>query len=256
VRSEVFIPVFLAAAVVFFSCKKDVPAIPDPPLPQGDLAVSFTAKVNGLPLVPDTAWYINATEDTFTVSKFNYYISNVVLKSLDGKIFKEPESYHLIKHVKGNQSFTISGIPDGEYNSIEFMIGVDSLRNVSGAQTGALDPANDMFWEWSSGYIYYKLEGAYKSADIPTGQNYAMHIGGFAYPYSCIQTTSLNLPGTVVTKAGGHSRLSIAANVEEVFIRPKLISFDLYYKLIAYKQTPVDMSLNYKDMFKAELVEN
>jgi hypothetical protein len=42
------------------------------------------------------------------------------------------------------------------YNRLSFVIGVDSARNVSGAQTGALDPANGMFWTWNTGYIMAK----------------------------------------------------------------------------------------------------
>ena len=51
-------------------------------------------------------------------------------------------------------------MPAGNYNSLSFLLGVDSMHNVSGAQTGALDPANDMFWTWNSGYVMAKMEGA------------------------------------------------------------------------------------------------
>jgi hypothetical protein len=35
--------------------------------------------------------------------------------------------------------------------AIKFLLGVDSLKNVSGIQTGALDPAKGMFWTWNTG---------------------------------------------------------------------------------------------------------
>jgi hypothetical protein len=63
---------------------------------------------------------------------------------------------------------------------MEFMIGVDSARNNSGAQTGALDPTNGMFWSWSTGYIMAKFEGT--SAQSPAAANaLKFHIGGFIW---------------------------------------------------------------------------
>ena len=35
-------------------------------------------------------------------------------------------------------NFTIKDVPYGKYKSVEFLIGVDSVRNFSGAQYGAL----------------------------------------------------------------------------------------------------------------------
>ena len=33
----------------------------------------------------------------------------------------------------------MAGVPEGNYTKVEFLIGVDSLRNTKGAQTGDLD---------------------------------------------------------------------------------------------------------------------
>ena len=58
------------------------------------------------------------------------------------------------------------------------MLGVDSLDNCSGAQSGALDPLNDMFWTWNNGYVMFKLEG--KSASSTADNNrIEQHIGGY-----------------------------------------------------------------------------
>jgi hypothetical protein len=57
-------------------------------------------------------------------------------------------------------------------------LGVDSIRNVSGIQTGALDPLHGMFWTWNSGYIMAKLEGVSESANT-AGHSFTFHVGGF-----------------------------------------------------------------------------
>jgi hypothetical protein len=54
-----------------------------------------------------------------------------------------------------------------DITGIRFLLGVDSARNVSGIQTGALDPARGMFWTWNSGYVMAKIEGSSPSAHVP-----------------------------------------------------------------------------------------
>jgi pyruvate/2-oxoglutarate dehydrogenase complex dihydrolipoamide acyltransferase (E2) component len=69
-------------------------------------------------------------------------------------------------------------VPVGTYTAIEYTIGVDSTRNVSGAQTGALAPSNGMFWSWLTGYIFIKAEGTSPESGASNGE-FKYHIGGF-----------------------------------------------------------------------------
>ena len=70
------------------------------------------------------------------------------------------------------------------------MIGVDSLHNCSGAQSGVLDPINGMFWTWNTGYIFMKLEGKSPASKSP-GHIFEYHIGGYKEPTNFIRTASL-----------------------------------------------------------------
>jgi hypothetical protein len=256
---------YFTIAILFTGCRKDISAIPDPTVEQvntfppdttrGNLVVNFRAMANGLAIVPGTGSYTNAAADTFTVTKFNYYISNVKLKRSDGQVFAENESYHLMKHVEGENSFTITGVPPGEYSYLEFLIGVDSLRNVSGVQSGALDVANGMFWDWNTGYIFFKLEGNYKDAANPSGHDYAIHIGGFQGQYGCLQKPEFNLSQPIRIKGKKNSTLYYNVQIDEIFINPKQFSFELYYNTISEK-TFWEISKNYKDMFVVDKVEN
>lgn len=129
------------------------------------------------------------------------------------------------------------------------MIGVDSLRNVSGAQTGALDPSNDMFWDWNTGYIFFKLEGRYGTASIEDAE-YSIHVGGFEAPYSCIQTTQVNFPATFNVQDNGNHQIDFDVKVDEIFSNPKDISIEYYYSQVTSgPKIFQDISLNYKDMF-------
>jgi len=247
---------FAVLVLITTACKKDtiVTPVEDLPTVAPSLNINFKALANNSVLVPNSKWYTNVSQDSFTVTKFNYYISNIKLTRSDGTVFTEPESYHLIRHVEGSTSFTINNLPEGNYTAMEFLIGVDSLRNVSGAQTGALDVANVMFWDWNTGYIFFKLEGNYRSS-VTHGQDYTIHIGGFSGKYSCLQKCKLSFANPVVAQANKQSGLYINSHVDEIFKSPTTLSFDDYYASINLPMFQ-SISLNYKDMFVVDRIEN
>lgn len=250
----------LLSGIIFFSCKKEDEALPpDATGPNNSastgLLMVFDPQVNNLPFVAGTKWYANSSGDSFTVTKFNYYISNVKLKKKDGTFFIEPESYHLIKQVEGKKTFVLTTIPVGEYTDIEFMIGVDSLRNVSGAQNGDLDPAHQMFWDWNSGYIFYKLEGVFKTQTISGINDYGLHIGLFSPDDTTQKTCKLIFPEPIRITGTNLAQLVLKVKVEEVFDTPRQLGF------AAYDQDPGPTTLrrmaeNYKDMFEVKEIKN
>jgi hypothetical protein len=79
--------------------------------------------------------------------------------------------------------------------SISFMVGVDSAKNVSGVQTGALDPVNAMFWTWNSGYVFAKLEGQSDVSTAPA-HSFSWHVGGFRQKENALRTITLPLNKT------------------------------------------------------------
>jgi hypothetical protein len=254
-------PLFTALILAFLSCKKDPPAVAPPPdhAPHS-LQVDFKASEEGAPLVTASKVYYSPAGDSFTVTKFTYYISSLKLIREDGFEYAEPESYHLVRHVDGNTGFSIAGIPAGNYNRITFTIGIDSLHNVSGAQSGDLDPANNMFWDWNTGYIFYKLEGNYFDKTAPSAgmsPQFAIHIGGFSGDGNCIRSTTLTLPSELLVRPGTHSRITIQAAVEEVFKTPRTISIaDYYNSLPAGNEINRHIADNYSNMFSVAGVQN
>src|ERR1700733_14455088 len=144
---------------------------------EGVLKITFINVVQKVPMVLNSVNYVNPFGETYSINKFKYYISNIPLQS-SSTSFSETESYHLInQNDPASLSFSFS-MPSGNYNSLSFLLGVDSLHNVSGAQTGALAPANDMFWTWNSGYVMAKMEGASPASAL--NNVFEFHIGGFS----------------------------------------------------------------------------
>lgn len=178
---------------VFFltnSCQKQF--LPETEEPTGSIKITFVNTVKGTPLILNSATYSNFFAELYTISKFKYYVSNVGVSSVSGT-YTETESYHLADASKpASLSFSFKA-PVDIFVSLSFMLGVDSLRNVSGAQTGALDPTNDMFWTWSTGYIMAKFEGNSPSSS-QVNNKVEYHIGGFMGPDNVLRNITLSFP--------------------------------------------------------------
>ncbi|MFN6074133.1 MAG: MbnP family protein [Fluviicola sp.] len=141
--------------------------------------------------------------ELMTFTKYKYYISNFKLKKSDGTWWVHPESYFLVD--LSNTSSTLlnlGDLPAGEYTEMSYVLGVDSLRNVSGAQTGALAASNAMFWSWNSGYIMVKAEGT--SPASSTG-SFAFHLGGFFGANNVVTTKTISFASNPLTITASHS---------------------------------------------------
>ena len=112
--------------------------------------------------------------ETYIISKLKYYVSNVRFESGGKKLMNT--NVYLIDATKQNN--ILIKAPSKKITVISFLLGVDSTLNCSGAQSGALDPLNDMFWTWNNGYIFFKMEG---NSDVSTAdlKRIEQHIGGF-----------------------------------------------------------------------------
>jgi hypothetical protein len=151
-------------SILFTSCKKDPVGNQNNSNSNnntsttGILKIEFEHVFDTISFALNTKTFVTPNNDSVSFTKFKYYISNVKLLRADGTTYNENESYHLIdEETAASKTISINNVPFGSYTGISFMIGVDSTRNVSGSQTGALDPALGMFWTWNSGYIMAKL---------------------------------------------------------------------------------------------------
>jgi hypothetical protein len=132
---------------------------------------------------------------------FKYYIGNIQFKQADGKVITTSGSYHLVNQADTTSASFVVTVNNNTFSNISFLTGVDSVRNVSGTQTGDLDPAKGMFWTWNTGYIMAKLEATSPASTSPNN-NVTYHIGGFRKRENAIRKVSLDLsaknglPGT------------------------------------------------------------
>lgn len=238
----------------FVACtKKPDPVTEVKQEPSTGFVLEFDNSVNNESLVYGK-YYLNENGDSFKVSAFKYHISNISLTGSNGETYTEVESYHLINHGNdSSKSFELKNVAEGKYVKIKFMIGVDSARNVSGAQVGALDPVNAMFWDWNTGYIMAKVEGFSPQASIYPN-NLAMHIGGYSQPYSALRWVTLTLPTVAYSKTSRRT-IHIKADLAEWFKTPNLIKFADFSTVAKVGADAQKIADNYADMFSIDHID-
>lgn len=183
------------------SCKKEKQSTPI--AQNGDMKVSFDFVFgsNMLPWEIGKTMVHTKTGDTLTFSLFKFYVSNIKLKDANGNWWSAPNSYYLLcTDCEEGYAFTVKNIPVGNYTEMQYTMGVDSAANRLGAGTGALSLANNMYWDWNSGYIMLKAEGT--SPNSPSG-NFIFHLGGYMGTDNVITVKATNFGGTVLNIAKG-----------------------------------------------------
>lgn len=247
--------------LMFTNCKKDVVAEPEPlpeiPANTNNLKILFEAMVDTNTLVFSTQTYTNQAGNIFNVTLYKYYISNIKITKTDNTVWSEPDSYHLVDHLdEASTLITIPNVPFGNYKSIEFMIGVDSARNNSGAQVGALDPSNGMFWSWSSGYIMAKFEGT-SPQSTATGNNLKFHVGGFSGANKTMKIVSPSFNGdTAKVTSTVSPTIHMSSNLLEWFQTPTVIDFSTTNTVHMPGTSANVVADNYADMFTIEHIHN
>lgn len=217
----------IAIALAFSSCQKEADS---PTLPSGgkltlqlDNVVGQASAANGTtytPLVLDAGTYRNANGDDFTVTTFKYYLSNLTLYKADGSRYAVPDSYFLVDQAKeDSRRFTLSEVPTGDYTSLSFVVGVDSLRTKAGNFTGVLNADNGMFWDMNGPeFINLKLEG--RSPQSPTTA-LVFHVAGYkGQANNTIRTVTTPFPSTLLVRADRSPRLRLQADAARLFTGP------------------------------------
>lgn len=214
----------LAAALLavtggLYSCKKDKNNNnnTNTDSPKGNLKIEFEHvwteseefELNKNFVQPDN-------KDTINISLLRYYVSNIKLKKTDGTWWAQSESYYLVDPSKTDGNLlTVKDIPQGDYTEIEYTLGVDSTRNVSGSQTGALSTSEDMFWSWNSGYIFWKCDGISPQSSTKT---FKYHIGGFKGNTSAIRKNNHTFGGAVLSvKSTALPQMHLMVHLAEIW---------------------------------------
>ena len=245
--------ILVVACLFFFSACQKKSELTEPENKQTAVLLQFSAS-NGEDSIFASQEYTNPFSETFSVTRFRFYIHDISLVSSGSSPVNT--SHYLLDLVPATTNSASMSVSAGQYSGIRFTIGVDSVRNFSGAQTGVLDPANGMFWTWNSGYIMAKLEGNSGFAATPDN-TFEYHIGGYNGAESVIRTIELPFPsGPAEFVENGSGTINIKADFQKWFQG----NFELRIAENPVISTPgelaVNLADNYQHMFSVISVRN
>jgi hypothetical protein len=233
---------FFAITVISLSCQKEKSF-------EGEaytLRLNFQPSANGEPLQFNKE-YINPIGEDYKVTSFKFYVSKIsLLQELPTPVARKEDGFFLVDASKPASQIIEVQLNSNPFTRLMFQIGIDSIYNVSGAQTGALDPLNGMFWTWNSGYIMAKLEG---SSSLSSGLNntFTYHIGGFRDGEKTQREIVLPLPNQPewVLEKTNITEMVIDVNLDKWF-RSKN---DLPISSIAEHMSPGPIAIKYADNY-------
>ncbi len=204
----------LALTLFLCACKKENSR---ESAPEAWLELHFSAEMNGSPLVLNQG-YSNIFGENIQPTALKFYAGRFSLVPAGAPAADTIDQYSLVDFSSPSSTLIRLPVTPGTYDRFSFQLGVDSARNVSGTQTGALDPALGMFWTWNSGYIFFKFEGK-SPASVEPGGIFQYHIGGFRSPYSAIRSLNAELPAADTwTLADGQTlRLELGCQMDLFF---------------------------------------
>lgn len=254
----------IASILLISACKKEDPKPTSSPYDvtkMGYITIHFDNKVGNLDLVIDSPYYTNSLNQSYTVSKFNYFISNLILENEDGTTYTIPQdsSYFLVEETDPESSEITLRVPEGNYKKVRFTIGVDSLRSTLALteRTGDLDvsgTAAGMYWVWNSGYIFMKMEGTFNDPTdtVANDQMYMYHIGGFGPTINNIKKAEINfndLQATVrQSKGSAAPEVHVYVDASKVITGTTNVNFTTN-AVVMFAPFSINIANNYMNMF-------
>ncbi len=170
-----------AIVIMIAACKKNTDTSPIiQPLANGTLFFHLHTNIDTNEVdYGDTAR--DASGRKIVLSLAQFYISGITVKKADGSTYAFTGVY-LLKKAE-NEQYTIGSIPAGNYTSVSFTVGLDSVTNSTSPASYA-DPNNVLaaqtpsmwFGSTSQGYIFMNVQGM---ADTSAGNN-----GNPNFPFS------------------------------------------------------------------------
>lgn len=254
----------LSVAVLFISCKKDETSLYNPAV-KADLSIEFDNIAGASDLQLNTGTYTNASGEIFSVTKLKYYVSNFILTKTDGTVYTVPQDscYFLIDESDEETHEPLLKVPEGEYKTLQFTVGVDSLRSTVdlSKRTGVLDPTgagSDMYWDTNSGYIFFNIEGTSGAA---SDGNFMYHIGGFggytSPTFNNLKTITLDLTqrGMPQVKSGKGTNLHLMVDVLKLFKGAGTVSIAAN-PVVMFNDYSTVIADNFTAMFRHDHTEN
>jgi hypothetical protein len=201
-------------AITFSACEKPT---------QTDLTINFTQTIDGSELTTNSMIYTNSAGEDYDVQTLKYLISNINLHSDDGNTLLLDEVHFIDISDQSTYSFTVKDVPNNNYTSISYTMGLDTVRNVNNFYINE-SYHSAMAWPETNGggYHYMKLEGAYNNDST----FYNTHTGGTMggdYSFNNMEDISLTVNDDL-----GDVSININMEINNWYNSPNQVEFSSY----------------------------
>lgn len=141
------------------------------------LTIHFDHTVDGQGIIYNDIRYQNEAGNKYSIMTLRYFISDIRLHSYSGSVVKIDTFHYRDIDIPETRSLVVKDVPNGQYNYISFIFGLDSIKNKDFALPPTQD-YNNMEWPipMGGGYHYMKFEGRYILAAGDTG-SFNTHTG-------------------------------------------------------------------------------
>lgn len=141
-----------------------------------DFTINLNIFSDGRKVLADSTWFQHPAGYQYQVNRLSFYLSGMELIREDGEVVYRPEPLYFDVSRNNQLQWVLRGIPGGRYTGFRFLLGLDSLHNISRSLPNFTENIN---MEWpdamGGGYHFMKLEGYYRDSSGLYG--YAMHLG-------------------------------------------------------------------------------
>jgi cytochrome c peroxidase len=198
--------------ILFFATALALPAF------AANLRVDFLPQFNGAPLAFDALKYQTAGGQSISVSRLDFLASEIDLRRADGIWIGQTNWFAFISVRDGKTSFSLENIPAGDYDRVQFHIGLaPEINHTDAAQWPAghvLNPdVNHLYWGWSREYIFLALEGGWQNGGSESG--FSFHLA------TDRELMTVELP--VALDLNSSHEIQVALDIGKIFSAPNKI---------------------------------
>lgn len=204
----------LTCLFLAFGCKEDTTV-------EGIANMEVNYVVDGNTLQFDTIQYLNNAGNAYGVTRLEYYVSSIRFLKSDEVKFQSDAIQYLNARTTSTNSFSVTDIPEGDYDCIELTLGLNPEDNISNSLPNTTENLN-MAWPdvMGGGYHFMKFEGHFVDSSGGT-PGFAMHLGENGNAVR-VKLTGLNLAVRENIPASIHLRM----NVNEWYRNPAVYDFN------------------------------
>ncbi len=189
--------------------------------PAATLQIAITPKFSGEPVQPDSLRYETSAGETFSITRVSYLLSGFALQRANGSWLELTNELTWLDLERSRSLHRIANVPNGEYRSFRFYLGLDEKLNHADPAPWAADHPlnpnlNGLHWNWQGGYIFLAIEGRWRN---PSGA-----LDGWSYHFARdTNRTPITLAATL--NLTNHTKLELDFDLATLLNAPRPLSF-------------------------------